>query len=413
MVSIKVKYRPSSVEAEKGTVYYQVIRNRVSRRIATGYRINSDEWDCKRSTVTTTRTSPRCQLVLSIRDCIRWDLDRLRKISERLTHTSIDFTSEDVVDEFKRYRCQYTFLNYMEAAIASQKRKGRETTAINYRSALNSFKRFVGEAKQQGRMRADDELMLDCLTSDTMEQYEAWQKERGICPNTISFYMRIFRAVYRRAVEDEVIEDRHPFRHVYTGVDKTVKRALSLALIRKIKGLDLSQNPRLDYTRDMFMLSFYLRGMSFVDMAYLKKTDLRNGEVTYRRRKTSQQLKIAWTKEMQQILDKYPENESDYLLPIIRKKGINDRCTYKNVGHCVNRNLKEIGMLVGASDSQSWSFYRARHSWASAAKAKGIPLSVISEGMGHDNEATTQIYLASLDTSVVDQANDIIIASLQ
>lgn len=58
------------------------------------------------------------------------------------------------------------------------------------------------------------------------------------------------------------------------------------------------------------------------------------------------------------------------------------------------------------------TMYVARHSWASAAKSKGIPLSVISEGMGHDSEATTQIYLASLDTAIVDKANSLIISSL-
>ena len=113
--------------------------------------------------------------------------------------------------------------------------------------------------------------MLDCITSETMEGYEAWHRKRGVAPNTISFYTRILRAVYNRAVEDDIIENRNPFRHVYTGVDKTVKRALPLALIKKIKVLDLSLIPTLDYARDMFLMSFYLRGMSFIDMAFLRR----------------------------------------------------------------------------------------------------------------------------------------------
>ena len=252
--------------------------------------------------------------------------------------------------------------------------------------------------------------MLDCLSSEVTEAYEAWHQQRGISPNTISFYTRILRAVYNRAVEDEIIENRNPFQHVYTGVDKTVKRALPIAIIRKIKVLDLEHVPALDFTRDMFMMSFMLRGMSFIDMAYLKKTDLKNGYITYRRRKTGQQLTIEWTMEMQMLLDKYPENDSDYLLPIIRNVGTNERYTYRNVGYNINRNLKTIAEKVGITIPLT--LYVARHSWASAAKAKGIPLSVISEGMGHDSEATTQIYLASLDTSVVDRANSLILSSL-
>lgn len=113
---------------------------------------------------------------------------------------------------------------------------------------------------------------------------------------------------------------------------------------------------------------------------------------------------------MQLILDKYPENSTDYLPPIIRKPGTNERYTYRNVGYNINHNLKIIAKMVGITIPLT--LYVARHSWASAAKAKGIPLSVISEGMGHDSEATTQIYLASLDTSVVDRANSLIISSL-
>ena len=160
----------------------------------------------------------------------------------------------------------------------------------------------------------------------------------------------------------------------------------------------------------MFLMSFMLRGMSFVDMSYLKKTDLANGYITYRRRKTGQQLTIEWTKEMQRILDKYEENGSDYLLPIIRKVGVNDRCVYRNVGYNINHNLKRIAKKVGVSIPLT--LYVARHSWASVAKAKGVPVSVISEGMGHDSETTTQIYLASLDTSMVDKANSLILKSL-
>ena len=108
--------------------------------------------------------------------------------------------------------------------------------------------------------------------------------------------------------------------------------------------------------------------------------------------------------------NKYPENTSDYLLPIIRNPGTNERYTYRNAGYNINHNLKRIAEMIGVPIPLT--LYVARHSWASAAKAKGIPLSVISEGMGHDSEATTQIYLASLDTTAVDKANSLILKSL-
>lgn len=400
MASIKVKFRSSTVADHEGAIYYQIIHERKVRQLPTDYKVFPIEWDENRSMVTASQQSERKSFILSIRERIRWDLERLNKIDRKLDANSLSYTADDVIDEFNRYSTEYSLFNFMESIIVKLKQNGKIRTSENYRSTLNSFKNF----------RKDEDIMLDCVTSELMESYEAWQKSRGVAPNTISFYTRILRAVYNRAVGDDIIENRNPFRHVYTGHDKTIKRALPLAVIKKIKTLDLSLVPTLDYARDMFMMSFYLRGMSFIDMAFLKKTDLKNGYVTYRRHKTGQQLIIEWTKEMQMMLDKYPENNSDYLLPIIRNKEVNEHCIYRNTGYNINHNLKSIAGMVGVNIPLT--LYVARHSWASIAKAKGIPISVISEGMGHDSEATTQIYLASLDTSVVDKANSLILKSL-
>ena len=400
MASIKIKFRPSTVADHEGTIYYQIIHERKPRQLLTDYHVFSYEWDENRSMVTSTQKSERKSFILSIRERIRWDTERLTKIIRQLDNNGLSYTADDVIDEFNRYSNEYSLFNFMENIIIKLKQNGKTRTSETYTVTLNSFKKF----------RQGEDIMLDCLSSEVMEAYEAWHQQRGVSPNTISFYTRILRAVYNRAVEDEIIENRNPFRHVYTGVDKTVKRALPIAIIKKIKVLDLELIPALDFARDMFMMSFMLRGMSFIDMAYLKKTDLKNGYITYRRRKTGQHLRIEWTKEMQMLLDKYPENDSDYLLPIIRNAGTNERYTYRNVGYNINHNLKTIAKKVGITIPLT--LYVARHSWASVAKAKGIPLSVISKGMGHDSEATTQIYLASLDTSVVDKANSLILKSL-
>lgn len=288
----------------------------------------------------------------------------------------------------------------MQNAIARLKHQGKTRTSETYMATLNSFKKF----------RNGCDIRLDLLNSNIIESYQSWLKLQGLIPNTTSFYIRILRAIYNRAIEDEIIVDRNPFRRVYTGVDKTIKRALPISIIKKIKNLNLSLKPNLQYARDMFILSFMLRGMSFIDMAFLRKTDLNNGYVVYRRRKTGQLLTIKWTREMQEILDCYSSNKTQYLLPIIQRPNTKEIYTYRKIGTNINKNLKTIGRKMGLPIPLT--MYVARHSWASAAKTMGIPLSVISEGMGHDNETTTQIYLASLDTSDVDNANSLILKNL-
>ena len=144
-------------------------------------------------------------------------------------------------------------------------------------------------------------------------------------------------------------------------------------------------------------------------MAYLKRSDLCNGILTYRRRKTGQLLTIKWEKCMEEIISKHTIPTSDYMLPVITSND-DTRRQYENALHLVNSRLKKLSEMLHLQ--RPLTMYVARHSWASIAKARNIPLSVISEGMGHDSEATTQIYLASLETSVVDNANKMIISLL-
>lgn len=153
----------------------------------------------------------------------------------------------------------------------------------------------------------------------------------------------------------------------------------------------------------MFLFSFYTRGMAFVDMAYLQKKNLKDNVLTYRRKKTGQLLSIRWEDCMESIVNQYSSLSSPFLLSIIKEPTSNTRKQYHNALTLINHNLKAIGKELGLT--LPLTMYVARHSWASIARDEGIPISVISEGMGHDSESTTQIYLASLETQVIDNAN--------
>lgn len=181
-------------------------------------------------------------------------------------------------------------------------------------------------------------------------------------------------------------------------------------MIKQIRLLELPPNSTLDYVRDMFLFSFYTRGMSFVDMAYLRKEDLSEGILSYKRKKTGQLLHIRWERCMENIVKKYSWNRTVYLLPILKNSGVDERKQYKNAITLMNRRLKDIGRMVGLT--HPLTMHCARHSWASVAKHKHIPLSVISESMGHDSEGTTMIYLSSLDTAVIDEANKQVLKEL-
>ncbi len=392
-VSIKVKFRPSKQSEKEGVLVYRIIHQRLIRQIGTNYRIFPEEWDDKAEKIVIINcNNQRKGDLQSIQEKLLLEKKRFEKIIHCLSRQNSRYTTDDIVKAFKQPTQEYTLFGFMLNVIRQLKQLNKDRSAESYTTTLQSFMHF----------REKNDILLQEIDSDLIQTYEAYLKAKGLTPNTISFYMRILRAVYNRAVEKQLTEQRYPFKHVYTGIEKTIKRAISIESIRQIKTLDLRHQKTLEFARDMFLFSFYTRGMSFVDMAYLKKKNLQCGTISYRRRKTNQQLFIKMEPCIQAIINKYKAQTTDFLLPIIRSGG-KERKQYQNKLRQVNHYLKKIATLIHLS--LPLSMYVARHSWASIARSKSIPLSVISEGMGHDSELTTQIYLASLNNSVIDNAN--------
>lgn len=365
MASIKVKYRPSTASGKEGSIYYQVIHGRTVRQIGTDFRVFDTEWDKESSSV---RIMPetnenRKQYLYSVSERIGWDIRRLQAIIAQCDRQGGSYSAYNIVDKFNSHANGLSLFGFMQDTISQLKQLGKVRTSETYTAALASFMKF----------REGQDILLCEIGSDTMMLYEAWLKSNGNCPNTTSFYMRILRAVYNRAVEKELTEQKYPFKHVYTGIGKTVKRALPLKSIKRIKELDLTLKPHLDYARDMFLFSFYTRGMSFIDMAYLKKSDLKNSVIIYRRRKTGQQLSIKWEKCMEKIIAKYDGcSTAQYLLPIITNPCTDGRTQYRNAISRINVALKEVARLAGLN--MPLTMHCARHCWASIAKSKNIPL---------------------------------------
>ncbi len=401
MTTVKVKFRPSTVVDKEGCLYLQIIHQRVVKIISTEYRLYQEEWDADTASVIMAKADPaRNAYLTTVRERLSWDLMRMKRIIRIMESERAQYHADDVVTEFRRHTDDCSLSRFMQQVIMELRQLCQHRTSETYTSALRSFMTF----------RNGDDIPLDAITSETMCMYESYLRQKSVCRNTVSFYMRILRAVYNRAVDKGLTEQQMPFRHVYTGTEKTVKRAMDIKTIKRLRDLDLSGKRSMIFARDLFLFSFYTRGMSFIDMAYLRKADLHDGMLVYRRRKTGQHLSVRWEKCMAEILMRHPAPNSDYLLPII-KNAENARHQYTNAMQNVNYNLKMISKRLGLT--RPLTMYVARHSWASAAKTSHVPITVISEAMGHESEKTTQIYLASLENSVVDNANKLILKLLK
>lgn len=400
MTTVKAKFRPSTVKDCPGTIVYVVTHRRVIRKITTGYKVFPHEWDEKSSKPLPTDNNSRADVIRTITRKLHSDMERLDEIIKRFENQRSGYSSDDVVAEFRHTGEENTFFIFMESVIERLHRLNRIGTAKNYRAALGSFRQF----------REGKDIPVASIDHLLMEDYQAYLTSTGVVPNSISFYMRILRAVYNRAVEQGLTTDRRPFRTVFTGTEKTLKRAISINDIRRIRNLDLSLEPNLEFARDLFLFLFFCRGISFIDAAFLKKEDIQNGILTYRRHKTGQMLHIKIIKPIDELIERYSIKDSPYLLPVITCPGEDERRQYETALRRVNKSLKTIAGKVKLP--VTLTTYVSRHAWATIAKSKNVPVHVISDALGHDSVATTQIYLASIDASVIDKANELIINDL-
>ena len=309
-----------------------------------------------------------------------------------------------------------SLFQFMNLLIALLLKNGQYRTMLHYKATLNSFKRY----------RDNKDIALREIDAEVMRSYEAYLHHTvGVCKNTSSFYLRILRSTYNKAVAKGLTPQLHPFTDVYTGIAPTRKRAIPAESVSRIKHLESVKDltPKEEMARDTFLMSFYLRGISFIDLAHLRKSDLKDGYLHYTRSKTGQRLTIRWEKEMQELLEKYQAQtaSSPYLFPFLVDAGnkSHDKTIdkkqeevrlYHNAESRISYHLRKLGAKIGIKGKLT--LYVTRHSWATAARDNNISISVISEALGHHSETTTQIYLRSIKSTEVDDANAKILAVL-
>ena len=402
MATVKIKFRASSVAGKEGTLYYHIIHQRKLRWISTDYHVYPEEWNARKSSVIVSNSNNRQAHLQLIQSQIDWEMKQMQCIIHDKEMDGVSYSVDDLANEIQQLPTSQSVFMFFRQQIAKKEQMQCVGTKNNYTNAVNRFIEF----------RNQKDLTFSQMTADMMEMYQAWLWNRGVGQNTVSFYLRTLRTLHHKAVEAGQATSNDIFAHVQTANVRTAKRAISIKDIRNIEKLELQIGSSIDKARDLFLLSFYLRGMAFVDMAFLKKSDLKCGMVSYNRRKTHQNLNIEWIKPMQAIIDKYAEQTKDspYILPILTGKETSPYTQYRKVEYNTNYNLKKIGKMIGLKIPLTT--YVARHTWASIALHMNIPIATISEGMGHNSYKTTQIYLESIDVATINEANKRIIRKI-
>lgn len=289
----------------------------------------------------------------------------------------------------------YSLTAYMSTQIERLEHEGRFGTAHVYRAALRRITDFCG-----GRA-----LPFSAITAGWLRAFQNYLLERQLSWNTVSTYLRMLRAVYLRAVDDRLAAFRpRLFRAVYTGTRVDCKRAVEEDTLRRLCNTPQAE-PRLEKTRQLFMLLFMLRGIPFVDIAYLRRCDLQGDVLCYRRRKTGTCLRVRVEKPVMSFINRLQaaDPRSPYLFPFVRGTGKQGYRQYQNALRAFNKNLKELAACIHCADKLS--SYSARHSWATLANYKKYQQELIRNALGHSSVKVTETYFKDYADKQIDDMN--------
>lgn len=377
----------------------QIIHKRIKRVIYTPYKLKEAEFNTLiQKAIYTDGVRYTHKQIKEINHFVEQKKEEIVKIIHFLTTYDKHFTTEDITKKYYLEQSDKYLITYTERLIAKKETLGKMGSAKGFLSTLRSLKRYIGK----------NTVEFNDIDYHFIKGYEEFLHATNIKQNTISFYLRNFRTIYNMAYDDGIEMSNHSaFHKIKIKTTKTVKRALKQEVIEKISLINLTNTPELDKARDLFMFSFYTRGMSFVDIIYLRHTDIVDEVIRYRRQKTNQYMEIAVTEPLRRLINKY-HTDQIYVLPFINE---HDQPTlykqYQATYGSIYRSLRVLQKKL--SLSTPLTTYVARHSWATIAKEWGASTAIISEGLGHTSENTTRIYLKEFDRSVIDRVNEKIV----
>lgn len=404
MSAIKVVlYTSKTLKNGEHPIMLRVIKDRKSKYIGLGHSCSKAMWDDDKNLPK--KSHPLFGEIMVL-------IGEKKIAAEKLVLTmdidGKDYSSEEIQNKLKRQTNKMTVFSFFDLHIQRLKDAGRIGNAKVYHSTKNSLSKF----------REEKDFQFSDITTSFLNRYEESFLKRSVCLNGIFVHMRTFKTLCNFAKIDGIVrDDFNPFKDYsfkkYRNI-VTKKRAISREDIKKIEDMKLEEGSNSFHSRNYFMFSFYCRGINFIDMAFLKWSDINDNRIEYSRKKTHKRQNIGLLEPAVAILGYYHKtnfiDNDGYIFPILKAQhntpqSIENRTD--KVLRMVNTDLKAIGIELGIKDRLTT--YVARHTYATVMKRQGAPLALISESLGHQNERITQVYLDSFGNDVLDEVNRLIL----
>lgn len=375
---------------------FRIYRNNSFFPISTGHSLFEKDWDDKKRAIKSSYKGSNSITWLnnSLAKQKASYVDYIGKLAEN--NQLVGLSNTELKERLVGKMTETTFCVYAEQLIVQLKAQKRIGNARSYEGIIQVMRKY-----QHGK-----DIRFAEISYDFLNKFEtAYLSKEGNTRNGLAVYMRTIRAIYNQAIKAGIVEQElYPFALYKIKTEPTQKRAISFDKLQLIEKLEFSETESLFHTQNYFLMSFYLMGISFTDLAHLTREDIKDGRISFSRQKTHRKYDMAITGKAQRILDYYltKDPKSTFVFPIITQSDPSKQYTQvQEARKRFNKRLKKIGEMCGIE--KTLTSYVSRHSFATLAKNKGIPITAISEMLGHESVKTTQVYLDSLPSDMIDK----------
>ncbi len=360
-------------------------------------------------------------------DQIDYKKIKAKDIINEFERNDIDWTFRMFEEKFINSRQKVLLIDYLKKHIKLLKEEKRFGNARVYSHLLTLLELF----QKNKKIKVDKYYFQDFDYDQVNKFYLYLKNDRKLSANSISYYLRTLRSLMNYAIKDGCgSKEAYCFSNEYSDVSKifniskiketTRKRYIPKDYLAVLKNALFERRP-LEYSRRLFLLSFYLYGCTYIDLAKLKRSDVKksitkNGKyietISYTRSKTHKVYSVQIRPEVRVQLDWFRDHYEmvgDYLLPCVTRD-LKDEALMEHIytrRKKYNGYLKEIAKELNFPESLSKiSTYYSRHSYAMAMLGSGKSIEVIQQALGHEDLSTTKVYLESFDTDYLANESD-------
>jgi len=406
MIYYKLIQNDKRIKADE--IYPIVIRvtyNRVSTTVSTGLRVHKNDWDPVKGIIKNKHPNFK-----ELNQQLLEQFNKVQKMILRLNESngfSFENLKQGLIDGDQNKRLiSASFTEFANREIDCLIEINKVGNALVYKTACNRLLNFA----------PGKDILFKDIDYLFLENFKRQLVKDGVKVNTISNYLRTIRAIFNKAIKAKLVDrSAYPFFDVAIRSEKTSKRAVNITDLSKLLATDLVPETNPWHSRNYFLLSFSLIGISFTDLAYLKPVNIFKDRLIYKRRKTHKEYNIRLTEQARLILSLYQGRNSKYLLPILPDSIIEDSMdAKKRLKQFIKTTNKHLNLMAETLKVGQITTYVARHTWATTAKRLGYSNELIAEAMGHEyGNKVTNIYLDHFDSSLVDEVNLKVLGCLQ